>query len=58
MLRLMITVSVLLVATATAVRGVPSDPFHYHWRDIGGNCVEDCNNYIYKCPCIHVNIPR
>ena len=41
----------------TAVLGVPSDPFHYHWRDIAGNCVADCNNRIYKCPCFHFNMP-
>jgi hypothetical protein len=55
--RLMIIVPLLLVATAQAMRGTTAGPFHYHWRDIGGNCVDDCNYNIYKCPCIHVNLP-
>lgn len=58
MLRLTVIASVLLVASATAVRGTTTDPFHYHWKEIGGNCWDDCNNNIYKCPCIHVNMPK
>jgi hypothetical protein len=44
--------------TAAAARGATAHPFHYHWKDIGGNCVSDCNNDVYRCPCIHVNMPR
>lgn len=57
-MRRLIIVPLLLVASAPAMRGTTTDPFHYHWKDIGGNCMDDCNNNIYRCPCIHVNMPR
>jgi hypothetical protein len=57
MRRLMLIVPLLLVAAVPTLSGVPADPFHYHWRDIAGNCMDDCNNRIYKCPCFHFNLP-
>jgi hypothetical protein len=45
----------LLPATG---RAVPLDPFYYQWRDILGRCMDTCNNNYYRCPCIHIRMPR
>ncbi|HEU4761441.1 MAG TPA: hypothetical protein VFS74_03915 [Gemmatimonadales bacterium] len=59
MLRLGITVSVLLLALPpAAARGASQDPFYYQWRDILGRCMDTCNNNYYRCPCIHIRMPR
>ena len=58
MIRMLPFALALFVLIPTAMRGATTDPFHYHWKDIGGNCMDDCNNNVYRCPCIHVNMPR
>jgi hypothetical protein len=58
-MRRIVPIAVALCALIPAVaRGVPLDPFYYQWRDIGGTCMDTCNNNIYRCPCIRIIIPR
>ncbi len=56
-LKVLSVVVLMLAGLASGARATTAVPWKYHWRDISGNCMDDCNNDTYRCPCWRWTVP-
>jgi hypothetical protein len=50
-------IAMLLLLAGGPLRAELTVPWKYHWRDIFGQCLSDCDNKTYRCPCQIWTVP-